>query len=67
MIKSANLWFVNQKKYPEKLRRIKFYNCEQDKDLVFLTNKMDLKASEIAFCIKMMGGGTAFQMDKTAS
>jgi len=38
--------------YPEKLRRIKFYDDEHDKDLVFLTNNMDLKASEIAFLYK---------------
>lgn len=38
--------------YPEKLRRIKFYDAEHDKDLVFLTNNMDLKASEIAFLYK---------------
>jgi hypothetical protein len=35
--------------YPEKLSRIKFYDAEHDKDFVFLTNNMDLKASEIAF------------------
>jgi hypothetical protein len=42
----------SKKEYPEKLRRIKFYDREHDKDLVFLTNNMDLKASEIAFLYK---------------
>ncbi len=43
--------YKSKKEYPEKLRRIKFYNIEHDKDLVFLTH-MDLKASEIAFLYK---------------
>ena len=38
--------------YPEKLRRIKYYDAEHDLDLVFLTNNMDLKATEIAFLYK---------------
>jgi len=44
--------YKSKKEYPEKLRRIKFYDREHDKDLVFLTNNMDLKASEIAFLYK---------------
>ena len=44
--------YKSKKEYPEKLRRIKFYDSEHDKDLVFLTNNMDLKASEIAFLYK---------------
>ena len=44
--------YKSKKEYPEKLRRIKFYDCEHNKDLVFLTNNMDLKASEIAFLYK---------------
>jgi hypothetical protein len=44
--------YKSKNEYPEKLRRIKFYDCEHDKDLVFLTNNMDLKASEIAFLYK---------------
>ena len=44
--------YKSKKEYPEKLRRIKFYDCEHDKDLVFLTNNMNLKASEIAFLYK---------------
>jgi len=44
--------YKSKNEYPEKLRRIKFYDTEHDKDLVFLTNNKDLKASEIAFLYK---------------
>jgi hypothetical protein len=44
--------YKSKNEYPEKLRRIKFYDVEHDKDLIFLTNNMDLKASEIAFLYK---------------
>jgi hypothetical protein len=44
--------YKSKKEYPEKLRRIKFYDSEHDKDLVFLTNNMELAASEIAFLYK---------------
>ena len=36
------------KDYPQHLRRIKFYDAEHDKDLVFLTNNFDLPALTIA-------------------
>lgn len=44
--------YKSKNEYPEKLRRIKYYDPEHDKNLVFLTNNMDLKASEIAFLYK---------------
>jgi len=44
--------YKSKNEYPEKLRRIKYYDVEHEKDLVFLTNNMDLKASEIAFLYK---------------
>jgi hypothetical protein len=44
--------YKSKNEYPANLRRIKFYDAEHDKDLVFLTNNMDLKASEIAFLYK---------------
>jgi hypothetical protein len=44
--------YKSKKEYPAKLRRIKFYDSEYGKDLVFLTNNMNLKASEIAFLYK---------------
>jgi len=36
------------KKYPEKLRRIKFYDQLQHKHLIFMSNNFHLKATEIA-------------------
>lgn len=36
------------KNYPIKIRRIKYYDAEHDRVLVFLTNNLDLKATEIA-------------------
>jgi len=38
--------------YPEKLRRIKYDDSETEKELVFLTNNMDLDATEIALLYK---------------
>lgn len=40
--------FYSSQDYPEKIRRIKFYDSEQDRTFIFLTNNMDLKAEEIA-------------------
>lgn len=40
--------FYPSKKYPEKLRRIKFFDEESDNELEFLSNNFDLKAEEIA-------------------
>jgi hypothetical protein len=40
--------FYTSQKYPEKLRRIKYYDKETDKELEFLTNNLDLTAEEIA-------------------
>ena len=40
--------FYTAKEYPEKLRRIKFYDEETDNHLTFLSNNFDLKAEEIA-------------------
>jgi len=44
--------FYPLKEYPEKLRRIKYYDEETDKTLVFLTNNFDLAATEIALLYK---------------
>jgi len=38
--------------YPEKIRRIKFYDNETESDFVFLTNNLELPASEIALLYK---------------
>lgn len=40
--------FYVSKKYPEKLRFIKFYDEETDNELEFLTNNIELKAEDIA-------------------
>jgi hypothetical protein len=44
--------FYSKKDYPDKLRRIKYYDKERNKSLVFLTNNTDLKAAEIAMLYK---------------
>ena len=40
------------KEYPAKLRKIRFYDLEKKKMLLFLTNNFDLKAEEIAMLYK---------------
>ncbi len=40
--------FYTSKKYPEKLRRIKYYDKEKDKNLVFITNNFKYGAEIIA-------------------
>ena len=44
--------YKSKKEYPDKLRLIKYYDQEHDKDFVFITNNTDLKASEIALLYK---------------
>ena len=44
--------FYSEQHYPEKLRRIKFYDKEQERLFVFLTNNFSLKAIEIAALYK---------------
>lgn len=38
--------------YPEKLRRIKFYDQENDRELIFLTNNFELPSLQVAFLYK---------------
>ncbi len=40
------------KEYPVKLRRIRFYDQESDRNLVFLTNNFELSAQQIAYLYK---------------
>lgn len=40
--------FYASQDYPEKIRRIKFYDEEQNRVLVFLTNNLELDAADIA-------------------
>jgi len=44
--------FYPGRDYPEKLRRVKYYDCESDKELIFITNNMELKPTEIAYLYK---------------
>jgi len=44
--------FYVSKDYPEKLRRIKYYDTKKDKTLVFLTNNFELSALEISTLYK---------------
>jgi len=46
------LGFYVSKNYPEKLRRIKYYDAENDITFVFLTNNLELPALEIALLYK---------------
>jgi Transposase DDE domain/Domain of unknown function (DUF4372) len=40
--------FYAQKDFPVRMRRIKFYDVQNDRVLIFLTNNFELKATEIA-------------------
>ena len=44
--------FYSLQEYPEKIRRIKFHDKEQNRTFVFLTNNMLLKPEEIALIYK---------------
>ncbi|MCF8716344.1 IS4 family transposase [Joostella atrarenae] len=44
--------YYSRKAFPDKLRRVKYYDEETQKELVFLTNNTELDASEIALLYK---------------
>lgn len=44
--------FYSLKSYPDKLRRIKYYDKERKRDFIFITNNLDLKPEEIALLYK---------------
>ena len=44
--------YYSRKDYPEKLRRIKYYDQNRDRTFIFITNNIDLKAEEIAMLYK---------------
>ena len=44
--------FYVSKQYPGKLRRVKFYDQESNRDLIFLSNNLDLSAEQIALLYK---------------
>jgi hypothetical protein len=44
--------FYTAKDYPEKLRRVKYYDKESDRTFVFLTNNMEVTAVQVALLYK---------------
>jgi hypothetical protein len=44
--------FYTSKDYPEKIRKVKFFDTENKKMLIFLTNNFDLSAQQIALLYK---------------
>lgn len=44
--------YKSRKSYPESLRRVKYYDKEQEKTYIFLTNNFELPALEIAMLYK---------------
>jgi len=44
--------FYVSKDYPEKIRRIKYYDIESKRNFIFLTNNIDLTAEQIALLYK---------------
>ena len=44
--------FYVSRQYPEKIRRVKFYDAEFNRPFVFLTNNMELTAEQIALLYK---------------
>ncbi|MBD3328979.1 IS4 family transposase [Candidatus Dojkabacteria bacterium] len=44
--------YYPKKEYPDKLRRIKYYDQEKNQEFIFLTNNTSLTALEIAFLYK---------------
>ncbi len=44
--------FYVSKQYPDKLRRVKFYDTETKRIFVFLTNNMDITAEQVALLYK---------------
>jgi hypothetical protein len=44
--------FYSSKDYPQKIRKVKFFDAENKKTLIFLTNNFDLSAGQIALLYK---------------
>ena len=44
--------FYSLKEYPEKLRRVKYYDADSDKIFIFLTNNFQITALQIALLYK---------------
>ncbi len=46
------VWFKTKKGYPDKLRRVKYFDKELDRTFVFLTNNFEISALEVAMLYK---------------
>ena len=44
--------FKNSKQYPEKFRKVVFYDVEMDRTFVFITNNLELPSEQIALLYK---------------
>ncbi|MFK7747281.1 MAG: hypothetical protein AB8B65_02710 [Kordia sp.] len=44
--------FYSSKEYPKKIRKVKFFDSENKKTLIFMTNNFDLSAQNIAILYK---------------
>jgi hypothetical protein len=44
--------FYNSKQYPEKLRKVVFYDVEMDRTFVYITNNLELPSEQIALLYK---------------
>lgn len=44
--------FYSSKEYPKKIRKVKFFDSENKKTLIFMTNNFDLSAQDIALLYK---------------
>lgn len=44
--------FYVSKQYPDKLRRVKFYDTENERTFIFLTNNMEITAEQVALLYK---------------
>lgn len=58
--------YYPKKEYPDKLRRIKYYDKDTDKEFVFLTNNSSLTAIEVAMLYKKRWEVELFLVDETA-
>ena len=58
--------YKSLKAYPDKLRRVKYYDEELGREFVFITNNMErtLSRGNSLAIQEPLAGGTIFQMDK---
>ena len=59
--------FYTKKDYPDKLRRIKYFDAEKGRAFIFLTNQFTLPALNYRRVVPLpVAGGNILQMDQTA-